>query len=90
MTEAQIRTIADGRVFTGETALRLHLIDEIGNLQDSVHAAAKMAGMKGEPRIIYPRKEHPGLLDVLASSSSTESTIQKILAARAHQFLYRW
>jgi protease-4 len=90
MTEAEVRSIADGRVFTGETALRLHLVDEIGNLQDSVRVAARMAGMKGQPKTIYPKKERPGLLDVLASSSSTESTIQKILAARAHQFLYRW
>jgi len=42
-----IDTIAQGRVWTGSDAVKVGLVDRIGNLNDAVAAAAKMAHLKG-------------------------------------------
>jgi protease-4 len=59
LPEAEVRKVADGRVFTGRKAKELKLVDELGGLQDAVREAGKLAGIRGEPRIEYPRKERP-------------------------------
>lgn len=52
-----VKGLADGRVFTGEQAKDLKLIDEIGNLEDAVDGVAKMAGIKGKPYLRYMEKK---------------------------------
>ncbi|RME63304.1 MAG: signal peptide peptidase SppA, partial [Alphaproteobacteria bacterium] len=46
MTAADIDAIAQGRVWAGETAHRLGLVDHLGNLQEAVDAAARLANLK--------------------------------------------
>lgn len=65
MKVEEVRTLADGRVFTGSQALKLHLIDRLGGLQEAIEAAAKLAGIKGEPRVVRPVRERRTLLDYL-------------------------
>jgi len=90
MTEADVAKIADGRVFTGEQALQLKLVDELGNLDDAIHAAAKLAGIRGTPGTIYPRKQKPGLFDLLSGSSTDSETALGRIFSRRPRFLYRW
>jgi len=52
MEEAVVRSLADGRVYSGEQAQRLGLVDHLGNLQDAIALAAEKAGVTGEPRVI--------------------------------------
>lgn len=59
-----VKKIADGRVFTGEQALTVGLIDELGSLEDAVHRAAQLSGIEGEP-VIVSKKERFSLLDFL-------------------------
>jgi protease-4 len=65
LTREQVLQIADGRVFTGAQALQLGLVDELGNLQDAIDLAANLAGIEGEPNVIYPKKERPSLLEFI-------------------------
>ena len=90
MTEADVVRIADGRVFTGEQALELKLVDEIGNLDDAVSVAAKLAGVRGTPGTIYPRKRKPGLFDLLSDSSTDSETALGRIFSHRPRFLYRW
>jgi protease-4 len=53
MSKAQVRSLADGRVFTGVHAKELGLIDEIGDLYDAIHAAAGLADIPGTPGVAY-------------------------------------
>jgi protease-4 len=69
----QVAAIADGRIFSGEQARDLGLVDEMGNLEDTIDMAARMAGIKGKPVVIYPRKRKPSLLDYL-----TEGIAQRL------------
>lgn len=66
----KVRTLADGRVFTGEQALSLHLVDRLGTLQDAVTEAGRLAGIKGEPRLIMPPKKRKLLRDMLVEGVS--------------------
>lgn len=70
----KVRELADGRIFSGEQAKALGLVDEMGNLEDTITLAAKIAGIRGEPEVIYPEKKRFSLLDLLL-----EGTVQKIL-----------
>ena len=61
----KVREVADGRIFTGEQAMGLGLVDELGNLKDAINAAAKMAAIEGEPKVVYPEKEKKSVFDYL-------------------------
>ncbi|MBS1958507.1 MAG: signal peptide peptidase SppA [Bdellovibrionales bacterium] len=61
----EVTAIADGRVFTGVQAKKLHLVDELGTMEDAVAAVAKEAGIKGKPHTVRPVKKSQGLRDIL-------------------------
>ena len=90
ITQQEVARIADGRIFTGEEAVSLKLVDTLGNLDDAVLVAAKLAGVKGEPTRVYPRKRDNSLLELLASSSDADSLVQRVISGRAGRFLYLW
>ena len=51
---ATVKPLADGRIFTGRQAQASGLVDELGNLESAIAAAAEMGGIVGEPKLIYP------------------------------------
>ena len=57
--------IADGRIFTGEQAKALGLVDALGDLEDAVHDAARQGGITGEPKVVTPPKSKISLLDII-------------------------
>lgn len=69
LDEEKVSKLADGRIFTGEEALRLGLVDELGNFQDAVNLAVKMAGLVGRVRLIYPKKKDFWWKDILKGKS---------------------
>lgn len=48
--------LADGRIYTGQSALELDLIDRLGNLDDAVSWAGEMAGIEGRLIPVYPKE----------------------------------
>ena len=64
---AEVDKIADGKVFTGEQAKQLKLIDETGTINDAIDLAAKMGGIKGQPNIVYYPKKKSQFLELLQS-----------------------
>ncbi len=89
VSEAEVTRIADGRIFTGEEAMALKLVDHLGNLDDAVNLAARLAGVRGKPGTVYPKRRKPTLLDLLSNTTDSESLIDRALSRRAG-FLYRW
>ncbi len=69
-----VEKIADGRILTGEQAKELGLIDQLGNLQDAITLASQLAGIKGEPHIIYPEKKRPSVWDFLLGALLQKGT----------------
>ena len=60
----KLRKFADGRVFTGEQALKLGLIDTLGSFEDAIKIAASLGGIKGKPLVVEPRRPR-SLADIL-------------------------
>ncbi len=48
----EVRELADGRVYTGQQALKLGLVDDVGTLDDAIAKAAELGGIEGEPRVV--------------------------------------
>ena len=72
----QVVKLADGRIFSGEQALKFGLVDQFGNFTDAVALAARQAEMKNEqPPLEYPREREFSLLRLLMGESG-ESRLQ--------------
>ncbi len=56
-TQAYINSIGQGRVWTGEQAIKLGLVDRLGNINDAVKSAAKMARVKNYKLVSYPEQK---------------------------------
>jgi len=65
MEKAEVLKHADGRVFTGQQALALGLIDRLGTYQDAIALAAEVTGIEGRPRVVTPRKRRVTIWDIL-------------------------
>jgi protease IV len=66
----EVRSVADGRVFTGRDAKARKLIDEIGNFQDAVDLTARLTGISGKPRLLRLNRQRVTILDVLTTDLS--------------------
>ena len=57
MNENEVLELADGRIFTDRQAKEMGLVDELGNFQDAVDLASKLARIEGKPKVVeYGRK----------------------------------
>ncbi|MCK4904199.1 MAG: S49 family peptidase, partial [Candidatus Marinimicrobia bacterium] len=60
-----VRKLADGRIFTGNQALELSLIDTIGTFEDAIAIAGKIGGIKGKPKKVEIREKRKSVFDLL-------------------------
>jgi len=60
--------LADGRIYTGESALSLNLVDKLGNLDDAVEWAGELAGIDGKIKTIYPEEDKTEFFRKLVTS----------------------
>jgi protease-4 len=72
LSEEKVREIADGRILMGESALGLGLIDELGNYEDAVIAAAKLGKIEGKPDLVYAKKKKKSLLEFILGSELSD------------------
>jgi protease-4 len=86
----KVRELADGRIFSGEQAQELGLVDELGNLEDTLAMAATLAGIRGEPEIIYPEKKRFSLFDLLLQESVRRIVGSLRESVPPLNFLYFW
>ncbi len=63
-----IAKLADGRVYTGQKALRLKLVDRLGNLDDAVEWAGEMAHIRGKLKPVYPDEDKMNFFRKLAET----------------------
>ena len=69
MTKEAIGKIAEGRVWTGETAKKLGLVDELGGIDKALDIAVKKANLNGYTVVSYPEKK-----DFLSTLLDTKPT----------------
>lgn len=57
ISQDSVKVIGEGRVWTGEQALKLGLVDELGDMQTAIKAAAKLAKIKSYVVDSYPAEK---------------------------------
>jgi protease-4 len=85
-----VRAIADGKVWTGQQALSMKLIDQVADFQAAVADTAKSVGIKGEPTLVRPEKERKTMLDLLFGDVSQWVPTREKLMEQHVGFYYLW
>jgi protease-4 len=71
LSDNDIDKISDGRIFTGQQALELNLVDEFGTISDAISLAGTMGGIKEEPNVVYYPKKKKSIIDFIFSKIDT-------------------
>jgi len=87
---ADIKPIADGRVWTGQQALGMHLIDQIADYRTAVLETAKYVKISGEPVLVHPERDRKSLLDLLFGDVSPWLPSKEKLLDQQIGFYYLW
>lgn len=87
---SDIKSIADGRVWTGEQAMALHLIDQIGDFRSAVLDTAKSVNISGEPVLVHPERDRKSLLDLLFGDVTPYLPTKEKLLDQQVGFYYLW
>jgi len=69
MERNRARELADGRIYSGERARELGLVDRTGTLSEAVEAAGRMAGLDERPPTVRPGEREINVLDLLRGVS---------------------
>src|SRR2546421_8140600 len=85
-----VKTIANGKVWTGEQALNMKLIDQVGDFEAAVQDTAKSVGIKGEPTLARPQRDRRTGLDLVLADVSQYLPSQEKLLEQHVGFYYLW
>jgi len=87
---ADIKAIADGKVWTGQQALSLKLIDQVADFEGAVDDTAKSVGISGKPVLVHPERDRKTLLDLLFGDVSEWLPSREKLLEQHVGFYYLW
>jgi protease IV len=90
MKVEDVKAIANGKVWTGEEALSMKLIDRVGDFEAVVKDTAKSVGISGEPTIVRPERSHKTLLDLMTGDISQYLPDTTKLLEQHVGFYYLW
>ncbi|MDR2350803.1 MAG: signal peptide peptidase SppA [Deltaproteobacteria bacterium] len=91
MTEEAVRALADGRVYTGEEAKMLGLVDELGGYEDALALAMEKGGIPAdkEPLFAVEDGERSFLGQILGNSLSFLEPAKSISPGVSMKFIWR-
>ena len=85
-----VKSIANGKVWTGQQAHDMKLIDSVGDFETAVSETAKSVGIKGEPILVRPDKDRRTLLDLMTGDISQYIPTREKLMEQEVGFYYLW
>src|ERR1700734_349328 len=85
-----VKAIANGKVWTGEQALDMKLIDKVGDFESVVKDTAKSVGISGEPTLVHPEKDRRTLLDLMLGDVSQYLPDASKMMEQHVGFYYLW
>src|ERR1700675_2211148 len=85
-----VKSIANGKVWTGEQALSMRLIDNVGDFEAAVKDTAKSVGISGEPTLVHPEKDRRTLLDLMLGDISQYLPDREKMLEQQVGFYYLW
>lgn len=87
----KMKELAEGRIYTGEEAKQVGLVDELGDLPDAIEKAGRLGGIKGKVEAVYPEKEGFSMIRFLLGQDTEESLANWLsLAYPEPAFLPTW
>jgi len=84
----KVASFADGRIFSGQEAKELGLVDRLGNLEDAVEWAGRMAGIKGEVSSVYIKDKKFSLIKYIAESSIKKLVYRITYPSLSAEYIY--
>jgi protease IV len=90
MKVEDVKAIANGKVWTGQEALSMKLIDNVGDFQAVVKDTARSVGISGEPTIVHPERDRKTLLDLMTGDISQYLPDTTKLLEQHVGFYYLW
>jgi protease IV len=85
-----VKSFANGKVWTGEQAISMKLIDNVGDFESAVSDTAKSVGIKGEPTLVHPERDRRTLMDLLLGDVSQYIPTREKLMEQQVGFYYLW
>jgi protease IV len=85
-----VKSIANGKVWTGEQAMSMKLIDGVGDFEMAVDDTAKSVGIKGEPTLVRPDRDRKTLMDLLMGDVSQFLPGREKMLEQQVGFYYLW
>jgi len=85
-----VKSIANGKVWTGKQALEMKLIDNVGDFEAVVKDTAKSVGISGEPTLVHPEKDRKTLLDLMLGDVSQYLPNTEKMLEQHVGFYYLW
>jgi len=85
-----VKSIADGKVWTGEQAKSMKLIDEVGDFEAAVKDTARAVNISGEPTLVHPEKDRKTMLDLLTGDVSQWIPSREKMLEEQVGFYYLW
>jgi len=85
-SQAYINSIGQGRVWTGTQAIKIGLVDKLGNINDAVKSAAKKAKLKDYSVVPYP--EQTSKFKNIGRSFSAEIRTQMVKSELGNNYQY--
>jgi protease IV len=85
-----VKSIANGKVWTGEQALSMKLIDNVGDFEAAVADTAKSVGIKDDPTLVRPDKDRKTLMDLLMGDVSQYLPSREKMLEQQVGFYYLW
>ena len=89
LSVSEVNEIADGRIMTGQQALKLKLIDELGGLEKTIELLAKKIGVEGRPKVIEEKEKTP-FFDWLLQSSLSSRLAETLMPSFLPRLQYVW
>ena len=85
-TQAEVDSIGQGRVWSGEDALGLGLVDELGDMRAAIRYAAQMAGVSDYSTQDYPKMKDPFQEFVEDLAGQQQASIMKEVLGEEFRF----
>jgi len=89
LDKKEVLAFADGRIYSGQQAQALKMVDDLGGFEDAVEAAGKLANISGRPRLLFPRRRFSlrDLLETRLGLPGTTSLLPMLPGIRTPLYL---
>ena len=80
VSQEYIKSVGEGRVWLGNKAKEIGLVDEMGNIDDAITKAVELAGLENYKTVYYPEKQDPleEMLKMLDNTTEEERLMLKV------------